>query len=93
MYSNLLSAYKITLIFIGNHALQLELLEAQNELQVAQKNFKELQEIIPICSYCNKIRDDAGAWKKLEAYFHDKIDSSFSHSICPSCYKKVEEDI
>ena len=92
LYSSLLSAYKITLIFLGNHALQLELNQTHTELDKARSTIKELEEIIPICSYCNKIRDDEGAWKRMEAYFKDRLESSFSHGICPTCFKKAEND-
>src|SRR5918992_2860100 len=30
----------------------------------------KLRELLPICSYCNQIRDDDGAWYKVETYLH-----------------------
>ncbi len=48
----------------------------------------ELQRIIPICSYCREIRDEKETWSQLEAYFREHWDVDFSHSICPTCYKK-----
>lgn len=92
LYSSLLSAYKITLIFMGNHALQLDLIDTNKKLTEASRNLKELEEIVPICSYCNHIRDDKGAWGRLETYFHTKYGSKFSHGICPSCYKEISKD-
>lgn len=89
LYSSLLSAYKITLIFMGNHALHLDLVQSNKRLKETTKNLKDLEEIVPICSYCNHIRDDEGAWGRLEAYFQAKHGSKFSHGICPSCYKKI----
>ena len=59
-----------------------ELLHALNEI-------KTLQGIIPICSYCHNIRDDDGAWDRLESYLTKNSDASFSHGICPKCLKKV----
>lgn len=91
LYSNLLSAYKITLVLLGNHALNLELVKTQTELRKANETIRELEEIIPICSYCHKIRDDKGAWNRLEAYFSGRIKSKFSHGICPKCLKEIEE--
>ena len=29
---------------------------------------KQLEGIIPICSYCKKIRDDQNSWKQLKQY-------------------------
>ena len=56
-----------------------------NDLQQALKEIKTLQGILPICSHCNKIRDDKGSWSKLEKYIHDHSDAQFSHGICPDC--------
>jgi transcriptional regulator with GAF, ATPase, and Fis domain len=54
---------------------------------------KTLRGIIPICSYCKKIRDGKGVWHQLEAYIHSHSDVDFSHSACPECYKKVMEEL
>jgi PAS domain S-box-containing protein len=46
---------------------------------------KPLREILPICSYCRKIRDDEDLWHTVEAYIARHTTSQFSHSVCPSC--------
>jgi PAS domain S-box-containing protein len=48
-----------------------------------------LQDIIPICSYCKKIRDDQQYWRSVENYFNDYIGVDFSHGICPNCMKEL----
>jgi PAS domain S-box-containing protein len=55
------------------------------ELQEALAEVRTLQEILPICSYCRKIRDDENYWHTVEGYISTHTDSKFSHSICPSC--------
>jgi PAS domain S-box-containing protein len=55
------------------------------ELQDALAEVKTLQEILPICSYCKKIRDDEDYWHTVENYFDRHTTTRFSHSICPSC--------
>ncbi len=71
-----------------------EQLKATNEeLQDALKEIKTLHGIIPICSYCKKIRDDKGAWDIIEAYICDHSDAQFSHGVCPDCYKKAMEEM
>ena len=55
------------------------------ELQTALAEEKTLREILPICSYCRKIRDDENYWHTVENYISDHTGSRFSHSICPSC--------
>ncbi len=46
---------------------------------------KALRGILPICSFCKKIRDRAGDWNHLEAYISDHSEAEFSHSICEHC--------
>ena len=55
------------------------------ELQAALAEVKTLQSILPICSYCRKIRDDENYWHTVEDYLSLHTTSLFSHGICPSC--------
>jgi len=50
---------------------------------------RQLEELLPICSYCKKIRDDRNYWQQIEAYITERTGSDFSHSVCPECYKGV----
>ena len=56
------------------------------ELRTALAEVKRLKEIIPICSYCRKLRDEDQTWHTLEDYIAMHTDSRFSHGICPPCY-------
>ena len=56
-----------------------------SELQEALAEVKSLREILPICSYCRKIRDDENFWHTVEDYFDRHTTTRFSHGICPSC--------
>ncbi len=55
------------------------------KLQSALAEIKTLKGVVPICSNCKKIRDDAGYWNILELYIQKHSDASFTHSICPNC--------
>jgi PAS domain S-box-containing protein len=55
------------------------------ELQTALAEVKTLRQILPICSYCRKIRDDENYWHTVEGYISEHTGTRFSHSICPSC--------
>lgn len=61
------------------------------ELQTALSEVKTLREILPICSYCRKIRDDGNYWHTVEDYVSKHTSSRFSHSICPSCMASLVE--
>jgi PAS domain S-box-containing protein len=58
------------------------------ELQDAVANVKTLKGLLPICAWCNKIRDDSGSWKRVETYIKEHSDASFTHHMCPDCLKK-----
>jgi PAS domain-containing protein len=60
-----------------------------NELRDALSNIKTLKALLPICSYCRKIRDDRGYWERLDTYIAKNTDTQFSHGMCPECEKKA----
>jgi DNA-binding response OmpR family regulator len=68
--------------------LQAELAERVAELQEALARVKQLQGLLPICSYCKKIRDDQNYWIQVEQYISEHSDAQFSHGICPACYRR-----
>jgi PAS domain S-box-containing protein len=57
------------------------------ELQAALAEVKTLQEFLPICTYCKKVRDDQNYWSRIESYISRHTGTQFSHSICPECYE------
>lgn len=63
------------------------------ELQQAIKQIQTLHGILPICSFCKKIRDDTGYWEQVEVYVRNHSDADFSHSICPNCLKENYPEI
>lgn len=52
------------------------------------KEVELLEGLLPICSYCKKIRDDEGDWQVLEKYIQDRSAATFTHGICESCLEK-----
>ena len=58
-------------------------------LQDALANVKTLHGLLPICSSCNKIRNDEGYWERIETYIRNRSDADFTHGICPDCAKKL----
>ncbi len=57
------------------------------ELEAVLEQVKQLQGILPICSYCKHVRDDKNYWQRVETYISSRSEAEFSHSICPSCYQ------
>jgi len=64
-----------------------------NELQVALKEIKTLRGILPLCSFCKKIRDDKGYWEQVDVYIHKHLQADISHGICPECAKEHYPDL
>lgn len=58
------------------------------ELQATLAEVRHLQKILPICSYCRKIRDDESYWHSVEDYISRHTSSEFSHGICPHCMEE-----
>jgi hypothetical protein len=58
------------------------------ELQSALRNVKLLSGLLPICSWCKKVRDDQGYWSAIEQYLRTHSEAEFTHGICPDCKEK-----
>jgi response regulator RpfG family c-di-GMP phosphodiesterase len=48
----------------------------------------QLEGLLPICSYCKRIRDAADIWQPVERYVGERSGAEFSHGICPDCYRQ-----
>lgn len=67
--------------------------EALRKINMKLKNsiekMKTLSGLLPICSSCKKIRDNVGAWHRIETYICKHTDADFTHGICPDCAKNM----
>ena len=63
------------------------------ELQEALAEIRTLRGILPVCSYCHKVRDDEGYWHRVDVYIRDHSEADVSHGICPDCLKKYYGDL
>ena len=83
MVDELLARVKIGLQMVE---LQQSLADRVAELLQALAQVRQLSGILPICSYCKKIRDDHDFWQRVEEYITDHSEAKFTHGICPECY-------
>ncbi len=60
------------------------------QLEAALAEVRTLRGLIPICAWCNRIRNDGGYWQKIEQFLREHSDADFTHSICDSCQADVE---
>jgi sigma-B regulation protein RsbU (phosphoserine phosphatase) len=75
---------------VGTRVVQLQaaLAERVRSLEEALANVKALQTLLPMCAYCKSIRNDQNYWEKVETYFTQHSNVSFTHSYCPNCYER-----
>lgn len=64
-----------------------------SELQTALGEVRTLRGILPICSFCKRIRDDRGYWDQVEVYVREHSEADFSHGICPDCMAKHYDEL
>ena len=49
------------------------------------RHVERLEGLLPICSFCKRIRNDAGTWESLEGFISTRSEAQFSHGVCPPC--------
>ncbi len=64
---------------------QMDLRKSSRVLADALDRVRALREMLPICSYCKRIRDDDQYWQEVEGYLRNHAGAEFTHGICPSC--------
>jgi response regulator RpfG family c-di-GMP phosphodiesterase len=74
---------------IRSAELHSALVARANDLEDALSQVTQLHGLIPICSYCKRIRDDGDFWERVESYLSRHADVQFTHGICPDCYPVV----
>lgn len=77
----------IDVVILAGTALLIDrMLRQEQELRV-------LEGLLPICSFCKKIRDERGHWRQLETYIADRSAAQFSHTFCPECGRRHYPDL
>ncbi len=59
------------------------------ELKAALSKVHTLEDLLPICASCKKVRDDQGYWSQIDEYLRVKSAVEFTHGICPDCYTRL----
>jgi GAF domain-containing protein len=68
--------------------LSLRIVFDKEEIELRDHLLDDLSKIYPICSYCKKVREEAGDWVSVEKYLRDVTGALPSHGVCPQCYEK-----
>jgi K+-sensing histidine kinase KdpD len=79
-------------IGVGNRVIAIFVIWTTAILSVLRKQAEEeakiLRGLLPICSYCKKIRDDKGYWEQIEVYVSARSQANFTHGLCPQCRER-----
>ncbi len=59
------------------------------DLKTVLDEINQLQELLPICAKCKRIRDEEGCWGQLESYIEKYTQSKFSHGLCEQCAEEL----
>ncbi len=79
----------------GERVIQLERNLAQQvaALRETLDQVRQLKELIPICAWCKRVRDDEDYWHNIEEYLHHQTGSDFTHGICPHCLETMRASL
>lgn len=80
-------------IALDKHRQESEREALIRQLEGALNQVRVLQEMVPVCGWCKKIRDDDGYWKSLERYVSTHFQVGITHGMCPECYEKALAEV
>lgn len=63
------------------------------EKEAAQREVATLQDFLPMCAWCRKVRDDDSYWQHVEYYLAAHSDIRVSHGVCPECAAKFGQEV
>lgn len=73
--------------------LQRSLAARVTELEEALAHVQRLQGLLPICSYCKKVRNEANYWEQVDSYLASHSTLKLTHGICPQCLDKMMKEL
>jgi len=73
--------------------LQRSLAARVSELEAALAHVQRLQGLLPICSYCKKVRNEANYWEQVDSYLTTHSDVELTHGICPQCLETMMKQL
>jgi response regulator RpfG family c-di-GMP phosphodiesterase len=65
------------------------LAQAIDDLRDSHWLLRRIQNVLPICAYCGKVRVAEAHWQSVEDFLRENSDF-LSHGVCPDCLKKLE---
>lgn len=73
--------------------LQTSLAARVTELEAALAHVSQLQGLLPICSYCKKVRNETNYWEQVDSYLSSHTAVKITHGICPECLETMMKEL
>ncbi len=67
------------------------LLAVNQKLGEALSEVKQLTGLLPVCTYCKRVRNDQNYWDQFDVYISKHSDLQLTHGICEECFAKNAE--
>jgi hypothetical protein len=68
-------------------SLTVLLVDREVKRRALLEEVKILRGLLPICSFCKKIRREDNTWVPVEEYVREHSEADFSHGFCPDCMR------
>ncbi len=80
---------------VGERVLSLQNMLASQvaALRNSLDQVRQLKELLPICAWCKRVRDDEDYWHHIDEYVHLQTGTDFTHGICPQCSAAVQGNL
>lgn len=75
-------AFSLLSTLLGMSADALATLRRTRQLT---NQIETLQNLLPVCAWCKKVRNDSGYWYQIEKYITANSATKITHGICPDC--------
>jgi PAS domain S-box-containing protein len=76
--------------YIGSCIDVTEKIDAEEALRtLKEKEIKRLRHLLPVCSWCKKIRTDEGYWHEVGEYLASQNLGEVTHGICEECATRL----
>lgn len=80
---------------VGERVLSLQNMLANQvaALRESLDQVRQLKDLLPICAWCKRVRDDRDYWHNIEEYVHQHTGTDFTHGICPECSEAMCDNL
>jgi hypothetical protein len=79
-------AFSLLSMLLGASA---DALATQRRTRQLTGKIEALENLLPVCAWCKKVRNDSGYWYQIEKYITANSRTKITHGICPECEAKL----